>query len=466
MKKWESIIKDKLERTDTSLPESLFTEFISRLDASVSPVMAGSSVMAGPTGHPSAKRRPLLWALIPAVAAGLAAVLLLSHPSVPENGVQIMPQPEAPVAMVSDPAEASNPEEISLEANSPVTQLLTPNSASHPAVHPKKSTVTENSEPAEATDESPAAESVTHETDNTSFPEPQEEKHASAPVIPASSPYIPNDSGIKPVGMKAAPAAGAVAGGGLLAAIVTQFIGSGMPATVAPVFPGDIEGDGRFATYEQMLAAMKDRSTGEHKHYPMLVKGGVSVGIPISERLKITTGLEYSQYRSSYTWFFVPKDGGWPYYGEGEKEQLVQYLGVPLRLDWSFAKSRMLDVYIGGGIAADYCIGATLTDKRPKVARTVENLDRDGFVFYLLGAGGVQVNVNERIGFYLEPELTWTGAKPKESSAQQTIPSGFYGYDGGDTGTGTTEDIGLETYRTEHPFMFNISTGLRFNFGK
>ena len=451
MKMWENIIKEKLERSDFALPESLHTEFLARLDASGSP---GTAV---PAARPAARRRPLLWALVPAAAAGLAAVLLLRQPSVPENGIQVLPQPEAPVAMVSDPAEASNPEEISLEANSPVTQLLTPKSASHPAVHSKKSTVTENSEPAEATDESPAAESVTHETDNTSFPEPQEEKHASAPVIPVSSPYIPKDTGAKPVGLKAAPAAGAVAGGGLLAAIVTQFIGSGMPATVAPVFPGDIEGDGRFATYEQMLAAMKDRSTSEHKHYPMLVKGGISVGIPIAERLKITTGLEYSQYRSSFTWYFVPKDGGWPYYGE--KEQLVQYLGMPLRLDWSFAKSRMLDVYIGGGIAADYCIGATLTDKRPKVARTVENLDRDGFVFYLLGASGVQVNVNKRVGFYLEPEVTWTGAKaPKSQAEETTYPPGYYG-----TQTTTSESNGLETYRTEHPLMFSLSTGLRIN---
>jgi hypothetical protein len=454
MKTWENIIKEKLERSDSALPEGLFTEFLARLDASGSP---GTAV---PAVRPAARRRPLLWALAPAAAAGLAAVLLFRQPSVPENGIQVLPQPEAPVAMVTDPAKGSNPEETSLETNTPVTQLLTPKSAGHPAVYSLEQVFTESAEPAESSDENPAAESVTPEMDNTSIPEPQDEKHVSAPVIPASSPYIPNDSGIKPVGLKAAPAAGAVAGGGLLTVLLTQFIGSGLSATATPVFPGDIEGDGRFATYEQMLAAMKDRSTGEHKHYPMLVKGGISVGIPISERLKITTGLEYSQYRSSFTWYFVPKDGGWPYYGE--KEQLVQYLGMPLRLDWSFAKSRMLDVYIGGGIAADYCIGATLTDKRPKVARTVENLDRDGFVFYLLGASGVQVNVNKRVGFYLEPEVTWTGAKARKSQAEETTyPPGYYG-----TQTTTSESDGLETYRTEHPLMFSLTTGLRINLGK
>ena len=452
MKKWESIIKEKLERSDIALPESLHTEFLARLDAS------GSPTSAVPDVRPAARRRPLLWAIAPSAAAGLAAVLLFRQPSATENGVQVMPQPEVPVAMVTDPAKGSNPEETPQETNTPVTQLLTSKSASYPVVHSLKPIVTESTELAEATDENPAPESVTPEMDNTSILEPQDEKHVSTPVITASSPYIPNDSDLRPVGIKAVPAAGAVAGGGLLAAIATQIIGSGFSATVAPVFPRDIEGDGRFAaTYEQMLAGLKDRPTGEHKHYPMLVKGGVSVGIPIAERLKITTGLEYSQYRSSFTWYFVPKDGGWPYYGE--KEQLVQYLGMPLRLDWSFAKSRMLDVYIGGGVAADYCIGATLTDKRPKVARTVENLDRDGFVFYLLGAGGVQVNVNKRVGFYLEPEVTWTGAKaPKSQAVETTYPPGYYG-----TQTTTSDNNGLETYHTEHPLMFSLSSGLRIN---
>ena len=65
MKTWESIIKDKLERTDAALPESLFTEFLTRLDASDSPAVAVPAV------RPAAWRRPLLRALVPAAAAGL-----------------------------------------------------------------------------------------------------------------------------------------------------------------------------------------------------------------------------------------------------------------------------------------------------------------------------------------------------------------------------------------------------------
>ena len=203
---------------------------------------------------------------------------------------------------------------------------------------------------------------------------------------------------------------------------------------------------------------MSDRPLGGQKHHSALFKGGLSIGIPVANRLKITTGLEYSEYRSSFTWQFKT---GVMMTEVGEKEQLVQYLGVPLRLDWSLAKNNWLDVYIGAGAQADYCIGAKLTDTRIGAQRRdVETLERDGFVFSLLGAGGIQINANKRMGLYIEPELVWTGGKPS-TAEERVYPEGWYGYE-----IPAEESKGLQTYRTEHPFMFSISTGLRINLGK
>ena len=75
-------------------------------------------------------------------------------------------------------------------------------------------------------------------------------------------------------------------------------------------------------------------------------------------------------------------------------------------------------------------------------------------------AGGIQINANKRMGLYLEPELVWTGGKPS-TAEERVYPEGWYGYE-----IPTEESIGLQTYRTEHPFMFSISTGLRINLGK
>jgi len=86
--------------------------------------------------------------------------------------------------------------------------------------------------------------------------------------------------------------------------------------------------------------------------------------------------------------------------------------------------------YVGGGASGDWCVGATLAGKE---------IPRDGFSFSLLGAGGVQFNMTRHLGLYVEPEISWT------------LPS---------------EKRVLETYRSAHPFLFSVATGLRINLDK
>ena len=114
----------------------------------------------------------------------------------------------------------------------------------------------------------------------------------------------------------------------------------------------------------------------------------------------------------------------------GEKKQYVHYLGVPLRLDWMIVSGRWLDVYLGTGVQGDFCLGATLDGKSMK---------KDAPAFSLLGSGGMQFNLSRRVGLYAEPGISWT------------VLSGRHW---------------LETYRSEHPVVFSVSTGLRVNLGK
>ena len=84
MRKWEDIVKDKLEETENSLPKSVFSEFQTRLDG----------VETSPQ-----KMRYLGWVITAtAVAAGLVAVLILRHPDPTEDGIQIVQQTSVPVA--------------------------------------------------------------------------------------------------------------------------------------------------------------------------------------------------------------------------------------------------------------------------------------------------------------------------------------------------------------------------------
>ena len=237
---------------------------------------------------------------------------------------------------------------------------------------------------------------------------------AAAPAVATASPFVPQDTPARSVDMHIAPAAGIVAGGGLLAALLAPIAGKGdLMSEQASSYSEPSYGNPLDCNPPSFLNEV------DHFTHTFPFKGGLSVGIPVSDRLRITTGLEYSLYqtRVSFT-------------KSGEKKQAAHYLGVPLRLDGSLASNRWLDVYVGGGVSGDWCVGAT---------HAGIDIPRDGFSFSLLGAGGVQFKVTRHLGLYVEPEISWT------------LPS---------------EKRVLETYRSAHPFLFSVATGLRINLDK
>lgn len=393
MRNWEDIVKDKLEEPDGTLPESVFAEFQAR--------------RSGAAPAPAAKRSPLVWVVATAVAAGLAAILLLRKPSVPEDSIRIVPQPVPAVAVASDSTavEAEEPLPVRpLIAQAPVPKAAAPKTVAPKAEEP------EVAEP-EIVEPEPVRPEVVEPAEEPTVSEPV----ATEPAVATASPFVPQDTPARSVDMHIAPAAGIVAGGGLLAALLAPIAGKGdlMPAETSHYYSEY----GNSNPNNPMEGATSDEV--DHFTHTFPFKGGFSVGIPVSDRLRITTGLEYSLYqtRVSFT-------------KSGEKKQAAHYLGVPLRLDWSLASNRWLDVYVGGGASGDWCVGAT---------HAGIDIPRDGFSFSLLGAGGVQFNMTRRLGLYVEPEISWT------------FPS---------------EKRVLETYRSAHPFLFSVATGLRINLDK
>ena len=392
MRNWEDIVKEKLEEPDGTLPESVFAEFQAR--------------RSGAAPAPAARRSPLVWVVATAVAAGLAAILLLRKPSVPEDSIRIVPQPVPAVAVASDSTavEAEEPLPVRpLIAQAPVPKAAAPKTVAPKAEEP------EVAEP-EIVEPEPVRPEVVEPAEEPTVSEPV----AAAPAVATASPFVPQDTPARSVDMHIAPAAGIVAGGGLLAALLAPIAGKGdLMSEQASSYSEPSYGNPLDCNPPSFLNEV------DHFTHTFPFKGGLSVGIPVSDRLRITTGLEYSLYqtRVSFT-------------KSGEKKQAAHYLGVPLRLDGSLASNRWLDVYVGGGVSGDWCVGAT---------HAGIDIPRDGFSFSLLGAGGVQFKVTRHLGLYVEPEISWT------------LPS---------------EKRVLETYRSAHPFLFSVATGLRINLDK
>lgn len=379
MKKWEDILKDRLEGYESTLPEGSLAEFRALRTA-------GGAVSRK-------KAHPLVWAVAAAVAAGLAAVLLLRKPAAPEERIQVIQQPA--VVQADDTTDVVAP----VAATPLIAQVTHPRAVWRPAT-PEPEEIVPTAVPEEVVPVIEPEEPAVPETEEVVPQDVPAEQTVDKPAPADSSPFIPLSGRDKAVRVNVVPGA-AAAGGGLLAAAATQFA-----KTSAEQF-----------LYENDADDWDEEERISHR-MPLMV--GLSARIPVTEKLSITTGLEYSMYTSLYTHSRL----------YGPHAQYVHYLGIPVRLDWSLVSGRWFDAYLGAGVKGDVCLGATFEG---------EDIGKDGPAFRLLGAGGVQFNATQRLGLYVEPAISWT------------IPS---------------ERRVLSTYSSEHPFMFTVAAGVRVNLGK
>lgn len=389
---WENIIGDKLRAYEKDLPEGCLDGLKTCLEAQESP---------------SGKRQvtPWVWIAVPALAA-VAAVAAIFIPG--NNGadvIDIIPEPtyvaqagieQAPDILIEDSVErvdgarsgqvrAVNPE-TETEADPDPVPIRHP----EPKEEDKVPDLQNQDDPSEGVD-------VEEGTDR--------------------SPFVPQneDVGRKVDVRLGTTIVGTVAGGASIA-LVSLLVGEkGIGYTSSVSHDSFLE----YAYSSGGNYNINDSVNGMDLVHKMPVKIGVSLRIPLYEKLSLTTGLEYSMYSSSF------KDSS-----VEAIRQKVRYLGIPVRLDYQFVNGRWIGVYVGAGASANLCTGAWLEEKSARRA-----IPKDGLSFSLLGAAGVQFNITDHFGFFIEPEISWTA--------------------------GSRDNV-LQTYRTAHPIVFSVSSGFRF----
>ena len=415
MKQWEDIVKERLEGYESTLPEGSFAQF--------------QKLRAEGKQAPKKKVYPFVWAAAAAVAASLAAVLFLRQLAQPEGGVQLVQQ---------HPVQVQPPVADSLTVEEPVVETpLMAQAVTFKPVKPAARPVLAQPEPSAESEETaletpaPELEGVAQET-----PAPEEERETPVtvreePFIPTGSPFIPENRPARRVNLKvAAPVAGGLLGTGALALLAANLAPRSEKENFSSVAdPNSGHNTGHIPElgtnnpngpgYQQPIGSpvCEDRLLETRHTFPLRL--GVSARIPVWNNLYVTSGLEYSLYTSRFTYSFV-----------GEKTQVAQYLGIPLRLDWVFPLGKRFDAYAGAGMQADFCLAATWDS---------EAMQRDKPILSLGAAGGVQLNLTQMVGLFVEPQLSWR------------IP--------------TSNDI-LLTYRTRYPWMFSVSAGVRINLEK
>lgn len=388
MKQLEERIKDRLEGYESSLPEGDFDEFGTLLDKSSG---AGSKHIAA----------YLAWLTPAAVAAGLAIFFILR------------PAPEIESIQVTDNSimVAQAVEPVTVEENTDVDAVEFSPAVTQRVQQHHSRTVKEEEEYRDYTESENIAEEASVEVST-----PEANRYDSKTVSETStnnggsSPFVPStiSENKKVVSIKVGPAAAGVLGGSGAIALASM-LPSMLSNNVAPAAPQSSPTEGTISYSDPQL----DKKTGNDTHH-MPLSIALSLRVPFNDRWSLTTGVDYSWYSSTIGYSVT-----------GGHKQDAHYIGIPVRADFTIARNRWLDVYAGAGASADFCVAAFEAGQK---------IGKDGVGFSLIGAGGVQFNITDNLGIFLDPTLSWN------------IPS---------------NNRVLDTYKSAHPFMFSVSTGLR-----
>ena len=385
MEDWIDAIKDKVLAEQPELPQGDWERFEADYLA------------------PKRKRRvlPFVLALTSAAAAVVAAVLLVNRPSVPDPvSVEHTYVAEASVD-VPEPVEAAVAEMSIPPARAPRRMFVPRQVPDVHAVEETPSTLAETIDEVSVPVSEPVSTSVEPEPEV--VPESVKE-----PTQVERWPDVFEDTEEETAPRRVA-----------FAPIVKGFQGrangqlnSGVVGT--PVYSSN-------PTYNNPISALPYQTLPEAftSQHVIPLSFGLDISVPLLPRLALTSGIDLSLYRSTFT---ETKTTGMQF------RQRAYYLGVPLRLDWTLWDEGRVSAWLGAGGKADYLISGKFGDLRVK-DNTVH--------FSAVGDLGVQYRLLPNVGLFLQPEVSYY-FKPSAPA--------------------------METYRTAHPLTFSLGVGARFAF--
>ena len=162
----------------------------------------------------------------------------------------------------------------------------------------------------------------------------------------------------------------------------------------------------------------------ERQTFYQPISFGLSVNIPISSGLSVSSGVVYTRLRSDFT-----SIANSLIY---ERQQTLHYVGIPLTVQYNVWQWRGLNVYAAAGGQADFNVKALVTTEGAETT-----LEKDDLQWSVNAAVGVQYNFIPQLGIYAEPGIK-------------------YYFDNGSH---------IRNFFKHRPTNFNLQIGVRMNFG-
>lgn len=171
-----------------------------------------------------------------------------------------------------------------------------------------------------------------------------------------------------------------------------------------------------------------DAQTVKH-HQPIRV--GLSLHYSLSDRWGIETGVTYSYLYSEMT--TGQTDNRY------ETKQRVHFIGIPLTVDYSLWRNRLLNVYVAAGGMVEKSVSAKATTSyvlgNTEMSSQQDNLKMRELQWSVDAAAGIQLNFTKEVSVFAEPGV------------------GYY-FDSGSA---------VKTAYSDKPFHFNMKLGLRYS---
>jgi len=172
-----------------------------------------------------------------------------------------------------------------------------------------------------------------------------------------------------------------------------------------------------------LLANVVSKLDWNHKQP---VSFGLSVRKQLSGQFALESGLIYTRLQSEASLGTYIRN-----------EQNLNYVGIPLKLNYLFLNRRFVTLYLSGGGMAEKCVsGETRTINGTTKQSISEDLNVNPLQWSINGAFGAQFNATRQLGIFIEPGVI------------------YYFNDGSS----------VETIRKETPFNLNLQFGLRVTY--
>ena len=155
------------------------------------------------------------------------------------------------------------------------------------------------------------------------------------------------------------------------------------------------------------------------RHYRP-VSLGVTLSYPLVGKWFLESGCSYSFLRSEYPMSFG--------HSGGADDQKLHYLGVPLKVGYSFNTPSRFSLSLSAGAMAEKCIYGELLGKR---------VNLDGLQFSAVASAAVQYRMADRLSLFLSPEWSYYFTETE-----------------------------LPTFRTENPSAVTLRLGLNLDLGQ